>query len=35
MSVIKMLWDPRFLGLATLLFLGLGLGAAWGSWRNV
>ena len=35
MSVIKMLWDPRILGLATLLFLGLGLGAAWGTWRNV
>ena len=35
MSVIKMLWDPRVLGLTTLLFLGLGLGAAWGTWRNV
>ena len=35
MSVIKMLWDPRVLGLSTLLFLGLGVGAAWGTWRNV
>ncbi len=35
MSVIKMLWDPRILGLGTLLFLGLGIGAAWGTWRNV
>ena len=35
MSVIKMLWDPRSLGLATLLLLGLGAGAAWGTWRNV
>ena len=35
MSVIKMLWDPRVLGLGTLLFLGLGLGAAYGTWRNV
>ncbi len=35
MSVIKMLWNPRVLGLATLLFLGIGAGAAWGTWRNV
>ena len=35
MSVIKMLWNPRVLGLGALLFLGLGLGAAWGTWRNV
>ena len=35
MSVIKMLWNPRVLGFGTLLFLGLGLGAAWGTWRNV
>ncbi len=35
MSVIKMLCDPRFLGLATLLLLGLGAGTAWGTWRNV
>jgi penicillin-binding protein 1A len=30
-----MLWGPRFLGLATLLLLGLGAGTAWGTWRNV
>ena len=35
MSVLKMLGDPRVLGLATLLFLGLGAGAALGTWRNV
>ena len=35
MFLIKMLWDPRVLGLGTLLFLGLGAGAAWGAWRNV
>ncbi len=35
MSVIKMLWDPRILGLTFLLFLGLGIGGVWGMWRNV
>ena len=35
MSVIKMLWNPRVLGFGTLLFLGLGIGSAWGTWRNV
>ena len=35
MSVIKMLWDPRILALGTVLFLGLGFGAACGTWRNV
>ena len=35
MSVIKMLWDPRVLALGTVLFLGLGFGAACGTWRNV
>ena len=35
MTIIKMLWDPRFLGLTALLFVGLGLGAAVGAWRNV
>ena len=30
-----MLRDPRVLGLSALLFLGLGVGAAWGTWRNV
>ena len=30
-----MLWDPRVIGLATLLFLGLSVGIAWGTWRNV
>ncbi len=35
MSVMKMLWDPRVLGLAMLLFVGLGVGAAWGTWQNV
>jgi 1A family penicillin-binding protein len=33
--VIKILWGPRVLGLGTLLFFGLGVGAAWGTWRNV
>ena len=33
MSVIKMLWDPRVMALATLLFLGLGVGAAC-CWRS-
>ncbi len=35
MSVIKMLWDPRVMALGTVLFLGLGVGAACGAWRNV
>ena len=35
MSVIKMLWDPRVIAVGTVLFLGLGVGAAWGTWRNV
>ena len=35
MSVIKLLLDARILVLGTLLFLGLGVGAAWGTWRNV
>jgi len=35
MAVIKMLWDPRILALGTVLFLGLGFGAACGTWRNV
>ena len=35
MSVMKMLWDPRTLVGGTVLFLGLGAGAAWGTWRNV
>ena len=35
MSVIKMLWDPRVIVIGTALFLGLGVGAAWGTWRNV
>ena len=35
MSVIKILVDPRVLVLSTVLFLGLGAGAAWGTWQNV
>jgi len=35
MSVMKMLWDPRVLGISMLLFIGLGAGAAWGTWQNV
>ena len=35
MSVMKMLWDPRILVGGAVLFLGLGAGAAWGTWRNV
>ena len=35
MSVIKMLWDPRVIVIGTALFLGLGVGVAWGTWRNV
>jgi 1A family penicillin-binding protein len=35
MSVMKMLWDPRVLGFSMLLFVGLGAGAAWGTWLNV
>ena len=35
MSVIKKLWDTRVLAVGTVLFLGLGAGAAWGAWRNV
>ena len=35
MSVIKMLWDPRVMVVGTVLFLGLGAGATWGTWRNV
>jgi penicillin-binding protein 1A len=35
MSVIKMLWDPRVMVVGTVLFLGLGVGTAWGTWRNV
>ena len=35
MSVIKMLWDPRVMVVGTVLVLGLGFGAAWGTWRNV
>ncbi len=35
MSVIKILMDPRVLVLSTVLFLGLGAGAAWGTWQNV
>ena len=35
MSVMRMLWDPRTLALGTVLFLGLGAGAVWGTWRNV
>ena len=34
MSVIKILVDPRVLVLSTVLFLGLGAGAAWGTWQN-
>ena len=35
MSVIKILVDTRVLVLSTVLFLGLGAGAAWGTWQNV
>jgi penicillin-binding protein 1A len=35
MSVIKLLWDPRVLSLGALLLGGLGIGTAWGAWRNV
>ena len=35
MSVIKMMWDPRVLAVSTVLFLGVGAGAAWGTWQNV
>jgi len=35
MSVIKMLWDPRVMVVGTVLFLGVGVGTAWGTWRNV
>ena len=35
MSVITILVDPRVLVLSTVLFLGLGAGAAWGTWQNV
>ena len=35
MSVIKMLWDSRVLAGGMVLFLGLGFGAAYGTWRNV
>ena len=35
MSVIKMLWDPRVMVVGTVLFLGMGVGTAWGTWQNV
>jgi penicillin-binding protein 1A len=35
MSVIKMLWDPRVMVVGTVLFVGLGVGTAWGTWRAV
>ncbi len=35
MSVIKMLWDSRVLAFGMILFLGVGVGTAWGTWRNV
>ena len=35
MSVIKMLWDPRVMVVGTVLFLGVGVGTAWGTWQNV
>ena len=33
--MIKMLWNPQVLGLTSVLLLGLGAGAAWGTWQNV